>query len=273
MRRKVLAGLGSAMLAIAAPAIARGEEPVIAQWGGFYGGAHVGYSWGTPSASADGEVEKLYDLVPDVGTRKAVDAEVEGAQVPLSFDGAAGGFHIGYNQQFRHFIIGVEGDYDWTEGENSAGIAPEAKLTNPTGAAAIANGTTSVGNEAEIKYRGSMGDIASLRGRVGFSNTSLLVYGTGGVAWTDYALDITAQAVEGYENGAFHMSKNLTGWVAGGGVEYKLSRNLSLRAEVLHYDFGSMSYAIGDEGAFEELAGKHDINFNEARVGASYHLN
>jgi outer membrane immunogenic protein len=273
MRRKILFGFG--VLAVSAGGLlpASAQENAIAQWGGFYGGGHVGYAWSTPNATTEGEVEKLYTLTPPVGSRSAVDAVLEDKQVPLSFDGAVGGLHVGYNQQFKNFVLGIEGAYDWTQGDNSASVTPEAKLTNSSVINAINNGTTTLGDDARVNYKGSMGDIASVRGRVGFSNTALLVYGTGGVAWTDYALNITADAAPGYADGAFRMSRNLTGWVAGGGVEYKLNRFLSLRAEILHYDFGSIEYSIENEGAFEELAGKHDINFNEAHIGLSYHIN
>jgi len=36
----------------------------------------------------------------------------------------------------------------------------------------------------------------------------------------------------------------LFGWVAGGGMEYKLFEHVRIRGEYLHYDFGSTGYAF-----------------------------
>lgn len=273
MRRKVLVGLGVIAVSLGGLSVAAyAQEDGVTQWGGFYGGAHAGYRWGIPDATTEGEVEKLYDLVPDLGSRKAVDAVLEAAEVPLGFDGFAGGVHAGYNLQFKYFVLGVEGAYDWGKGQDTVDLTPEAKL-NSTVADAIEDGDTSIGNSAVVRFQSDISGVASLRGRAGFTNGSYLLYGTGGVAWADYDLNISAKAVEGYSDGAFHLSKSLTGWVAGGGVEFKLTRNISVRGEVLHYDFGSIEYSIEDEGAFEELAGKQAVKFDEVHIGASYHLN
>jgi outer membrane immunogenic protein len=38
-------------------------------------------------------------------------------------------------------------------------------------------------------------------------------------------------------------SKTLTGWALGGGMEYALTTSWSVKAEYLHYDLGSMTFA------------------------------
>jgi outer membrane immunogenic protein len=63
----------------------------------------------------------------------------------------------------------------------------------------------------DIKYLGTV------RGRVGYATGQLLPYFTGGVA---FAHDETAT----------------TGWTLGGGLEYAISRNLSVKAEYLYVD-------------------------------------
>ena len=49
----------------------------------------------------------------------------------------------------------------------------------------------------------------------------------------------TATAVMGTVNAAIDDTR--IGWVVGGGLEYALSRNWSIRAEYLHLDFGTAS--------------------------------
>ncbi|MDP4823690.1 MAG: outer membrane beta-barrel protein [Aestuariivirgaceae bacterium] len=89
--------------------------------------------------------------------------------------------------------------------------------------------------------------LMTLRGRVGYGFGNTLAYVTGGAAFAQgYAVDDTN----------WHM-----GWVAGFGVEQKVSDNLGLRAEFLHANFGEQEYGGGCCGdlAFE--------NVNMARLG------
>lgn len=71
-------------------------------------------------------------------------------------------------------------------------------------------------------YDGSMVQ-ASARGRAGYAFDNLLIYGTGGVGYT-------LAEIEGYR------AIDDTSWVAGGGVEWMLSDNISLTGEVLYWD-------------------------------------
>ena len=63
--------------------------------------------------------------------------------------------------------------------------------------------------------------------------------------------------------------------VAGAGFEYKLNRNWSVRAEYLHFDFGSTSANLPDLGGFTNSEFFQTINLKEdiVRVGANYQFN
>lgn len=92
----------------------------------------------------------------------------------------------------------------------------------------------------------------TLRGRMGYAFNSTMAYVTGGAAVAQGSV---------IDDTNWHL-----GWVAGVGVEQKVSDNLALRAEFLHADFNSRPYSSGTccEGdvAFD--------NVNMARLGLTW---
>src|SRR5262245_8405666 len=86
-------------------------------------------------------------------------------------------------------------------------------------------GNLVVGVESDLMKGGwdELGWIGSTRGRAGvLLGPSLLAYGTAGVVYG--RLDSTLADM------------SFTGWAAGGGLEYKLARHISLRAEYRYQD-------------------------------------
>jgi outer membrane immunogenic protein len=107
--------------------------------------------------------------------------------------------------------------------------------------------------------------LASIRARAGYAMDDILVYATGGVAFTEAKID-------GEQHGFSDDAKfNDVGGVAGGGLEWAASDMLSLRAEGLYYFFGDKQdisdwHSANDDDEFE---------FEDAfvlRLGASIHL-
>jgi outer membrane immunogenic protein len=74
--------------------------------------------------------------------------------------------------------------------------------------------------------------LATVRGRLGYAMGNTLVYATGGVAWLGYDEDF-----EDLDAGF--------GWVAGAGIEHKLTNRISLGLEALYYDVNT------DEGGVD----------------------
>jgi outer membrane immunogenic protein len=89
-----------------------------------------------------------------------------------------------------------------------------------------------IGVEGDINFSDTFEYLASVRGRLGYAFGRTLIYGTGGVAFA------------GFDEGL--LDDDETGWVAGGGIETKVSGNLSLGLEALYYDFDEASTALGD---------------------------
>jgi outer membrane immunogenic protein len=99
--------------------------------------------------------------------------------------------------------------------------------------------------------------IGSARVRAGYLvDEKLLAYGTVGLA-----------AGSGqFKDFASSNSKTHVGWVAGVGAQYKVTNNISAKAELLHYDLGRQTYTSG--GGPIKLYSKSNV----ARVGADYHF-
>jgi outer membrane immunogenic protein len=95
--------------------------------------------------------------------------------------------------------------------------------------------------------------LGSARLRLGYLFTpNLLAFGTAGLGWGRAELSISETFCVGEKcvTDSAIAKPNLFGWVAGGGLEYKLFQHVRIRGEYLHYDFGSTSYAFQGDGTF-----------------------
>jgi outer membrane immunogenic protein len=130
--------------------------------------------------------------------------------------GADGGFSFASGATANGFVGGLHVGYNYQLGHWVFGI--ETDLTYDSFL------TSSVTSAV------SPGWVGTLRPRLGYAMGPLLLYGTGGLAYGNPAL--------------FSMTgDSRLGWVAGAGVEYALSKNMSLRLEYLHSDLGASTNA------------------------------
>lgn len=151
--------------------------------------------------------------------------------------GALTGLHVGYNWQQDNLVAGLEGDFSasWIDGHRSFASGVDMAAKNDWN--------------------------SSLRLRLGYAMSNVLVYATGGVAFGK--LDVTASnPTLSVQQSSWH-----AGWVAGAGVEYKLSSAVSLRGEILHYNYGSQDYALN--GVSVPVRGDETV----ARAGLTFHMN
>ena len=101
----------------------------------------------------------------------------------------------------------------------------------------------------------------------------LSIAATGGLAVTElkYNNTFTDTFAAASENGS--VSKTKAGWVVGGGVEYGITRNWSVKAEYLYMDFGSVSSTgvvstnIAQTATLGHFA---DLKANIMRAGINY---
>jgi len=123
---------------------------------------------------------------------------------------------IGYNYQFHpNWVVGIEGDIGYADiqartSSSFAGLTSNAKA-------------------------GIDGYFGTIRGRIGYAQGPWLFYATGGWAFAQgHASATDTSGVLGYTASA---SRDLSGYAVGGGVEYAVNQNLSLKGEYLYVDF------------------------------------
>ena len=84
-----------------------------------------------------------------------------------------GGFHLGYDQQYGQWVVGLEGSLDPTLMSRSPAISVPNLASDPTGALGI--GVTATGAIwSQIQ--------GSVRARAGYALERMLFYGTAGLA-------------------------------------------------------------------------------------------
>lgn len=144
-----------------------------------------------------------------------------GASSPDS-SSVAGGLQAGYNWQMNQFVFGVETDFGYgSSSKNEAGYGVKQTW----------EGTT--------------------RARAGVALDRFLVYGTAGVAYSDFDLSNSSGASS---------SDWRFGWTAGGGVEYAVTKNVSVKGEYLYTDYGNDTV----DGT------KFDLSNSLVRLGVNY---
>lgn len=157
-------------------------------------------------------------------------------------DGVIGGLQVGYDWQVGSLVLGVVADASLADLNGSVTFVP------PPGPGFTAT--------ASIDW------MATIRARAGYLLTpSFLAYVHGGVAFAS----VDGSWVGGPWNG--RGDKTRVGWVAGGGLEYKWTNNLSVFAEYSYADLGSYSYAnVGGPAVNFD----NDIRVQTVKIGFNY---
>ncbi|WP_158810887.1 outer membrane protein [Beijerinckia sp. L45] len=202
-------------------------------WTGAYVGGQVGYAFNRDSSFAS-----------------ATGTGIGLASTSAKENGIIGGAHIGYNFSTQSLplggflgaggVIGVEGDVDGTSAKGNYGL-----------------GGIAVTSRDNIQ--------GSIRGRLGFAVDRTLFYATGGAAFgglhNTYVNTLTGASDS--------LSHTRVGYTVGGGVEYAITNNWSLRAEYRYTDFGHYTDVLGNATA-GGVAVRHHETDNRVQAGFSY---
>ncbi len=164
------------------------------------------------------------------------------ASISSSSSGVIGGGHVGYNLQLNQFVIGLEGSVDGSSLSKTANFSP------------FLLGSAAITANADVQ--------GSIRGRLGYAWDRVLIYATGGVAFA--GTKATLATPFSYDT----FSNTRVGWTVGGGLEYAITNNWSIRAEYRYSDFGHPSYF---STSFPGGAGfnRHFVE-NQVQAGFSY---
>jgi outer membrane immunogenic protein len=250
----VLTGLlASTVMASAADLAARpytkAPPPVAAvyNWTGFYIGVNGGGGWG----------RSRFDFSP-IGTTTG-NYNVSG--------GLAGGT-AGYNWQIGQWVVGAEGDIDWSGVRGTNGNRP----TLPVAGGFVCNGPVAAGGTGFACGTDNTW-IATVRGRAGVAFNNVLLFGTAGVAFGDVRARIASDPGFGIFGGT---TSTQVGWTAGAGVEWGFLPNWSLKGEYRYVDLGSVTCGVqtvvGGGGCDPTNTARVPFRENIGLVGINYHF-
>jgi high affinity Mn2+ porin len=222
----MLAGVGptrSADYSISRPTKSLAPVPFL-NWTGFYVGGHLGYGRGHANDSFADPVT--------AGSNKALGS-------------LFGGLQLGYNHVLKSgILLGIESDLSFPN-FLSADDVVRSRIT-PQGILS-----------EKIDY------VGRLRGRIGYAFDNWLIYGTGGVAWSQ-ARFIETSDLTGDEDKALRMRG---GWVLGAGAEVAIAPDWSARLEYLYDNFGKAAVTMPSGARSESTFDTHTL-----RLGLNWHL-
>lgn len=230
-------------------------------WQGFYFGANIGASW----ANLDTKRNTFYDDRYNLGSTYELHHATFGGK-NLDSTGALGGGQFGYNFQSSNFVYGVEVDLGGAGGNNEVTFSPTTFHRRGD-----------IDQAAVITLKENGGFYGDVTGRLGYTWGSTLVYAKGGFAWFEPSIKASARVVDNRnETTNFYSrsnSDNLTGYTVGGGVEWMLNPNWTMKVEYLYFDFGNddKNWNVGDGINAWRLADK-DLTVNTVKLGFNYHL-
>jgi outer membrane immunogenic protein len=258
---------GAALAALSATAQAEGRGP----FEGAYVGLNAGAAWGRSSYATDpgcppsAANATFCGAAPDASVVNGTTVAASGTG-RLSSTGFAGGVQAGHSWQSGTLVYGAEGDFgalDLGRSSSATGLFP----------------FTFLGTQYTLTEKMRADWLATVRARVGFACApNVLLYATGGLAFSQFKFSssYSDNAVGvGFPGGSGSGSRTeiRAGWTAGGGVEWLLRRNWSMKAEYLYVDLGSMGVSVptSNTAAFSQtMQVDTQLTAQIARLGLNY---
>lgn len=175
-------------------------------WSGVYAGAHVGYGWSDVSAR---------DVLPPFGGFYTPLGPAAGHGFNFDLDGVIGGAQAGIQHQWGNIVLG--GEVSISSGKLSRTIASPYYTS-------------------DIET-GKINSLFLATARLGYAHNNWLIYVKGGYA----SADVEFQAYDRVARSGYGQVTRQDGLAIGGGIEYGLTRNITLGVEYMNIDLGSGS--------------------------------
>ena len=205
-------------LLFSAPALA--QSPAF-DWTGVYVGGNAGYGWGVDDSVG-------FNYTPACAPASSGDCP---SSLSLGTEGFVGGGLLGADWQHNMWVLGIEGDIDFSDINGSGSKS------------STFSGTTTISASTDLDW------LATLRARAGIAANRALFYATGGLAFGEVqnkaSLTSGSTAVLGLGGTWAGSEDNVeAGWTIGGGAEYAATNNLIIGAEALYVDLGDNSVSL-----------------------------
>lgn len=174
-----------------------------------------------------------------------------------------GGGQLGCDWQpaGTRWVFGIEADI------NAADLDKTYRVSYPASAPWLAR-TDTVG--FKLDWYGTV------RGRLGFSWEQFLLYATGGLAYGQVEGSFASAVPTSATRYQANSSKTKAGWTVGGGGEWSIADDWTMRAEYLHIDLGSFGYSAPNVLAANPLSAQWrndvDARVDVVRFGMNYHF-
>jgi outer membrane immunogenic protein len=177
----------------------------------------------------------------------------------------------------------IQAGYNWQVGAVNYGLASDLSSFNLSGMRQVsANYPVAAQNNAArsstiytVGTSFASNSLFTLRGRLGFTETNLLPYVTGGLALTNFRM-ADSFTDNGGALGAFGGASNsdqLNGWTIGGGLEWAVYDHWTVKGEYLYVNLGSMAASSANPGFTDYSNGpgaSSDLTLHVVRTGMNY---
>ena len=202
-------------------------------WTGFYFGAHIDGRWLKSNSSA-------------VNTATAAPFPTVGGDMAQW----GGGIVLGFDTMLpSRLVLGVAADM-------SSGGSKTATISDPSGTSA--NQTTVFDSE-------------TIRGRIGYAPDNVLVYATGGLAWSNdqfVRTQLTGTLNNATAGADEAVNKGLPGWTAGAGIAYAFAQHWNAFAEYRHTSYATSTSFL----PLSQLTRTSTITVDALELGVNYNF-
>jgi outer membrane immunogenic protein len=167
------------------------------------------------------------------------------------------GLTAGYNWQFGHTVLGIEGDYNWANVDKTKNLDLGGNID---------------GDFVSSRFR--MSEFATVRGRAGLAFDRTLIYATAGAAFAHIRNTTTFSDPEAGATVASE-DKWKTGLAVGAGLEFALTQNWTLKGEYMLMQFqNSDADLLNPASGLSCNTANCRMNYSEsiqvARIGVNY---